>query len=67
MSNDGAWTLALIIGLVAALIVAGLLLLLIKACRDIEGSVKGLLDVAGKVAANTSNIPRSPPPRRCWA
>ena len=26
MSNDGAWTLALIIGLVAALIVAGLLL-----------------------------------------
>ena len=57
MSNDAAWTLALIIGLVAALIVAGLLLALIKACREIEGSVKGLLDVAGKVAANTSNIP----------
>jgi len=57
MSNDAAWTLALIIGLVAALIVAGLLLMLIKACREIEGSVKGLLDVAGKVAANTSNIP----------
>ena len=46
MSNDDAWTLALIIGLVAALIVAGLLLLLIKAVRDIEGSVNGLLDVA---------------------
>ena len=58
MSNDGAWTLALIIGLLAALIVAGLLLLLIKACREIEGSVKGLLDVAGKVAANTANIPQ---------
>ena len=57
MTNDAAWTLALIIGLVAALIVAGLLLMLIKACREIEGSVKGLLDVAGKVAANTSNIP----------
>jgi len=53
-----AWTLALIIGLVAALVVAGLLYLLIKACRDIEGSVKDLLDVAGKVAANTSYIPQ---------
>ena len=58
MSDDAAWTLALIIGLVAALIVAALLLMLIKACRDIEGSVKGLLDVATKVAGNTSNIPQ---------
>lgn len=57
MSNDDAWVLALIIGLVAALIVAGLLLALIKACRDIEGSVSDLLDVAGKVATNTANIP----------
>jgi hypothetical protein len=58
MSNDDAWTLALIIGLVAALIVAGLLLVLIKAVRDIERSVDGLLEVAGDVAQNTSNIPR---------
>jgi predicted permease len=58
MSNDDAWTLALIIGLVAALIVAGLLLLLIKAVRDIEGSVDGLLAVATSVAANTANIPQ---------
>ena len=58
MSNDAAWTLALIIGLVAALIVAALLLLLIRACRDIEGSVSNLLDVATKVAGNTSNIPQ---------
>ena len=58
MSNDDAWTLALIIGLVAALIVAGLLLLLIKAVRDIEGSVNGLLDVATSVAGNTANIPQ---------
>ena len=58
MTNDGAWTLALIIGLVAALIVAGLLLLLIKAVRDIERSVDGLLAVAGDVAANTANIPQ---------
>jgi len=58
VSNDDAWTLALIIGLVAALIVAGLLLLLIKAVRDIEGSVNGLLDVATSVAGNTANIPQ---------
>ena len=57
MSNDDAWVLALIIGLAAALIVAALLLFLIKACRDIEGSVSGLLEVAGKVAGNTANIP----------
>jgi hypothetical protein len=58
MSNDGVWTLALVIGLVAALIVAVLLLLLIRAVRDIESSVGGLLDVAGKVATNTANIPQ---------
>ena len=58
MSNDDVWTLALVIGLAAALIVAVLLLLLIRAVRDIEGSVGGLLDIAGKVAANTSNIPQ---------
>jgi hypothetical protein len=58
MSNDGVWTLALIIGLVAALIVAVLLLLLIRAVRDIESSVGGLLDIAGKVATNTANIPQ---------
>jgi hypothetical protein len=53
-----AWDLALVIGLVAALIVAVLLLILIKAVRDIETSVNGLLDVAGKVAGNTANIPQ---------
>jgi len=58
MTNDDAWVLALVIGLVAALIVAGLLLALIRACRDIEGSVNGLLDVAGEVAQNTANIPQ---------
>jgi hypothetical protein len=52
------WVLALVIGLVAALIVAGLLLMLIRAVRDIERSVGGLLGIAGKVAANTANIPQ---------
>ncbi len=58
MSNDDAWTLALIIGLVAALIVAGLLFLLIKAVRNIESSVGSLLTVATDVAGNTANIPQ---------
>jgi predicted permease len=53
-----SWDLALIIGLVAALIVAALLVMLIQAVRSIEDSVSSLLDVAGQVAANTSNIPQ---------
>jgi len=53
-----AWDLSLLIGLVAALVVAALLLVLIKAVRDIESSVDGLLEVAGKVAGNTANIPQ---------
>ena len=58
MSNDAAWTLALIIGLVAALIVAALLIMLIRAVRDIESSTAALLEVAGAVGANTANIPQ---------
>jgi hypothetical protein len=52
------WAIALVIGLVAALVVAGLLVVLIQAVRSIEGSVDGLLATAGQVAANTSNIPQ---------
>ncbi len=58
MNNDDAWVLALVIGLVAALIVAALLLMLIRAVRDIESSTNALLEVAGKVGANTANIPQ---------
>ena len=58
MSHDDYWTLALIIGLAAALIVAFLLIMLIRSVDSIERSVNGLLDVAGKVAANTTNIPQ---------
>ena len=57
MSGTTYWVIALVIGLAAALIVTVLLLLLIRACRDIESSVGGLLEVAGKVAGNTANIP----------
>ena len=58
MTNDDAWTLALVIGLIAALIVAALLVLLIRAVRDIESSVGSLLEIAGGVAGNTANIPQ---------
>ena len=58
LTNHDAWGIALIIGLVAALAVAGLLLVLIRAVGDIKNSVKSLLDVAGKVAGNTSYIPQ---------
>jgi hypothetical protein len=58
LSNHGAWTIALVIGLVAALIVAALLIVLVRATDDIKQSVGRLLDVAGKVAANTANIPQ---------
>ena len=58
MSTNGIWTLSLVIGLVAALIVAGLLFVLIQAVDDIKRSVKNLLAVAGEVAGNTANIPQ---------
>jgi hypothetical protein len=58
LSNHGAWGIALIIGLVAALAVATLLVLLIRAVDDIERSATSLLEVAGRVAGNTANIPQ---------
>ena len=58
LSNHGAWGIALIIGLVAALAVAALLLRLIRTTDDIRRSVARLLQVAGAVAGNTANIPQ---------
>jgi hypothetical protein len=52
------WAIALGIGLGAALIVAILLAVLVKSVASIEKSVDGLLEVAGKVASNTANIPQ---------
>jgi hypothetical protein len=57
-TNHDAWVVALIIGVVVALAVAGLLALLVRTVADIKNSVKNLLDVAGKVAGNTANIPQ---------
>ena len=58
LTNHGAWGIALIIGVVAALAVAALLLILVRTTGDIRASVARLLDVAGNVAGNTANIPQ---------
>jgi hypothetical protein len=57
-SGHTYWWIALAIGLVAALIVAALLALLVQSVVRIDRSVSGLLDIAGKVGANTANIPQ---------
>ncbi len=58
MSGNDYWTLALAIGAVAAVIVVVLLVLLLQSIGRIRRSVSGLLQVAGKVGANTANIPQ---------
>ena len=58
ISGDGYWTIALLIGLAAALIVAGLLAALLMYIERIRTSVDGLLEIAGRVGANTANIPQ---------
>jgi hypothetical protein len=58
LSGHGYWTIALVIGLVAALVVAALLAILLQQVGKIRHSVDGLLEVAGKVGANTANIPQ---------
>jgi hypothetical protein len=58
VSGDTYWTIALVVGLVAALAVVVLLVLLLQNLGRIQRSVAGLLEVAGKVGANTANIPQ---------
>ena len=50
--------IALAIGLVAALVVAGLLAMLLLNTHRIRGSVDNLLETAGQVGANTAHIPQ---------
>ena len=52
------WAIALSIAFGAAVVVAILLTVLVEAVVSIERSVDGLLEIAGKVAANTENIPQ---------
>ena len=58
VSGTTYWTIALVIGLVAALVVAALLVLLLAHVGRIRRSVDNLLEIAGGVAANTANIPQ---------
>jgi hypothetical protein len=57
-SGHTYWWIALAIGLAAALIVAALLAVLVQSVVSIDRSVRGLLETAGKVAANTASIPQ---------
>ena len=57
-SANTLWGVSLGIGLVAALVVAVLLLMLLRAVRHIDESVGTLLGVAGQVATNTAYIPQ---------
>ena len=58
LTGQTYWAIALAIGLGAAVIVAILLTLLMRSVESIEASVEGLLEIAGKVAANTAYIPQ---------
>jgi len=58
MTGHDYWWIALLIGLAAALVVAGLLALLIRYVVSIDDSVANLLEIAGKVGANTAHIPQ---------
>ncbi len=58
LTSNGYWVVALGLGAAAAVVVAILLAVLLQAVGSIEKSVDGLLEIAGKVAANTSNIPQ---------
>ncbi|MDP9283708.1 MAG: hypothetical protein M3P41_01925 [Actinomycetota bacterium] len=58
VSGHTYWWIALAIGLAAALIVAALLAVLVQSVVSIDRSVGALLEIAGKVGANTANIPQ---------
>jgi hypothetical protein len=58
VSGDTYWAIALCIGLAAAVVVAILLVMLLGHIARIRRSVDGLLEVAGKVGANTASIPQ---------
>jgi ABC-type nitrate/sulfonate/bicarbonate transport system permease component len=58
LSGNTYWGIALAIGFGAAVVVAILLTVLVQTVGNIEKSVDGLLEIAGNVASNTSNIPQ---------
>jgi ABC-type nitrate/sulfonate/bicarbonate transport system permease component len=58
ISSHTYWGIALGIGLAAAVVVAILLAVLLSSVGSIEKSVDSLLQIAGKVSANTAHIPQ---------
>jgi hypothetical protein len=52
------FTISLVIGAAAAVVVVVLIVALLSNLAKIQRSVDGLLEVAGKVGANTANIPQ---------
>ena len=58
VSSEGYREITLVIGVVAAGAVTVLLAMLLMYIARIQKSVEGLLGIAGKVAANTENIPQ---------
>ena len=58
MIGAAYFTIVLLIGVVAAAVVVVLILLLLQNLAKIQTSVDGLLEIAGKVGANTANIPQ---------
>jgi len=58
VSGHTYWWIALAVGLAAALIVAALLAVLVQSVVSIDRSVRGLLETAGQVGANTASIPQ---------
>ena len=57
-STHTLWTVSLGIGLVAALVAAGLLATLVSTVKRIDRSTKALLGAAGDVAGRTEQIPQ---------
>ncbi len=58
VSGHTYWAIALAIAFGAAVIVAILLTVLLSSVGSIEKSVDRLLEIAGKVSANTAHIPQ---------
>ena len=58
VGGHSLWAISLSIAFGAAVVVAIVLTLLVEYVASIERSVDGLLEVAGKVATNTRNIPQ---------
>ena len=57
-SERTLWYVTLAVGLVVALVVAGMLITLLGLLGRIQAAVRSLLGSAGKVAENTANIPQ---------